>query len=162
VEQRPRLLLRQRNSGQNASVNREYIVGRKFQMKRHGVELRPLGLVQLSQKLLMRWSDPRCTDSVSDGLASDEQTLLVIAADARGVEFTSNRQDSSRIRSARNEVADEDDAICRAGRDSSQKVLEFRGAAVYIADPNRAGHPCPIAGGCCRSASERDRPPGRT
>lgn len=94
----------------------------------------------------MRWSDAGRTNSVSDGLASNEQTLLVVAANARRAEFTSNRQHSSRIRPTRNEVPDEDDAIGRAGRDSSQKVLEFRGAAVYIADPNRAGHTCRIAG----------------
>jgi hypothetical protein len=85
----------------------------------------------------------------------------VVAAHARCAEFTSDGEHSSRIWSTRNEVPDEDDTVYRTGRDSSQKVLEFRGAAVYIADPNRAGHTCRIAGRRSRSASERDRPPGR-
>lgn len=155
MEQGPRLLARELDAGLHPGMHREYIVGRKFQMKWHRSQLRPFDLVQLTQKLLMRWSHARHTHAVDDGLARHEQALLVVAAHARCPEFTREREHTLGARSARDQVAHEDHTVRRGGRDSSQKFLQLEGAAVYVTNPNGASHTAPIAGAARGAAGER-------
>ena len=72
--------------------------------------------------------------------APPEDLLLVVAAHDDGAGLPSDVEHAERVGPARDEVADEDEAVAHRESDTVQKSIELRRAPVNVSDDDRTSH----------------------